>query len=182
MTGCDGWCKIHVQSESSSWPESNGLNYSAVFLLSDSNEKQSAPTPLKKSMKVCVCLCVYVCVVGGWAACQVVHLHCQPLYFENTAMCDIFIYCLKFLGWGELRGLSRRLWSIIIKGIVHPKMEICWKSTHSQPIQDVDEFVSSSEQIWRNVSSEMDPLQWMDAVRMRVQTADKNIVIHTNPS
>ncbi len=28
----------------------------------------------------------------------------------------------------------------------------------------------------------MDPLQWMGAVRMRVQTADKNItVIHTTP-
>ncbi len=34
--------------------------------------------------------------------------------------------------------------------IVHPKMEIC---------------------------SPMDPLQWMGAVRMRVQTADKNITI-----
>ncbi len=28
----------------------------------------------------------------------------------------------------------------------------------------------------------MDPMQWIDAVRMRVQTADKNItVIHTTP-
>ncbi len=28
----------------------------------------------------------------------------------------------------------------------------------------------------------MDPLQWMGAIRMRVQTADKNItIIHTNP-
>ncbi len=27
----------------------------------------------------------------------------------------------------------------------------------------------------------MDPLQWMGAVRMRVQTADKNITIHTTP-
>ncbi len=26
----------------------------------------------------------------------------------------------------------------------------------------------------------MDPLQWMGAVRMRVQTADKNIVIHNS--
>ncbi len=28
----------------------------------------------------------------------------------------------------------------------------------------------------------MDPLQWMGAVRMRVQTADKNITIHKNPA
>ncbi len=28
----------------------------------------------------------------------------------------------------------------------------------------------------------MDPLQWMGAIRMRVQTADKNItIIHTTP-
>ncbi len=26
----------------------------------------------------------------------------------------------------------------------------------------------------------MDPLQWMGAVRMRVQTADKNLVIHVS--
>ncbi len=40
----------------------------------------------------------------------------------------------------------------IFKGIVHPKMKICWQFTHPQAIQHVDEFVSSSEQIWRNLS------------------------------
>ncbi len=30
-------------------------------------------------------------------------------------------------------------------------MKICLKCTQPQAIQDVDEFVSSSEQIWRNV-------------------------------
>ncbi len=38
---------------------------------------------------------------------------------------------------------------------------------------DADEFISSSEQIWRNVALHhllvMDPLQWMGAVRMSVQ-------------
>ncbi len=35
-------------------------------------------------------------------------------------------------------------------------------------------------QVWRNVA--LHPLQWMGAVRMRVQTADKNItIIHTTP-
>ncbi len=51
-------------------------------------------------------------------------------------------------------------------------------------IQDVDGFVSSLEQIWRNLALHHllthDPLQWMGAVRMRVQTADKYITI--NPS
>ncbi len=39
-----------------------------------------------------------------------------------------------------------------IKEIVHPKMKISNKSTHTQAIQDDDEFVSSLEHIWRNVS------------------------------
>ncbi len=39
-----------------------------------------------------------------------------------------------------------------IKGVMYPKMKICWKFTHPQAIQDVDEFVLSPEQIWRNVA------------------------------
>ncbi len=31
-------------------------------------------------------------------------------------------------------------------------MTIYWGFTHPQPIQDVDEFVSSLDQIWRNVA------------------------------
>ncbi len=64
-------------------------------------------------------------------------------------------------------------------------MKNCWK--HIQAIQDVDEFVSSREQSWRNLALHhlltMDPLQWMGAVRRGggggggVQTADKNITI-----
>ncbi len=50
------------------------------------------------------------------------------------------------------------------KEISHPKTEICWKFIQAMP--DVEEFVSSSEQIWRNVALH-DPLQWMGAVRMR---------------
>ncbi len=32
-----------------------------------------------------------------------------------------------------------------LSAIVHPKMKICWKCAHHQAIQDVDEFVSSSD-------------------------------------
>ncbi len=39
-----------------------------------------------------------------------------------------------------------------LKGIVHPKKKICWKSTRPQAIKDVDESVSSSEHIWRNLA------------------------------
>ncbi len=55
------------------------------------------------------------------------------------------------------------------------KNEKLLKCTHPQAIQDVDDFVSSSEQILRTciTRSAMDPLQWMGAVRTRVQTADK---------
>ncbi len=50
-------------------------------------------------------------------------------------------------------------------------------------IQDVHEFVCSSEQIWRNVALHLlltngSVMQGMGAVRMRVQTADKNTIIH----
>ncbi len=38
------------------------------------------------------------------------------------------------------------------EGIVHPKIRTCWKCPRSQAVQDVDEFVSLSEQIWRNVA------------------------------
>ncbi len=31
-------------------------------------------------------------------------------------------------------------------------MKVGWNFTHPQPIQDLDEFVSSSEQIWRNLA------------------------------
>ncbi len=31
--------------------------------------------------------------------------------------------------------------------------KICWKMSHPQAIQDIDEFVSSWEQFWRNVAS-----------------------------
>ncbi len=59
----------------------------------------------------------------------------------------------------------------------------CWKFTHPQAIQDVNEFVSSLEQIWRNLALHhllTNRLQWMGAVRMRVQTTDENITIIHN--
>ncbi len=70
----------------------------------------------------------------------------------------------------------------MIEGTVQPKTKIYRECSHPQASQDVDAFVSSSEQIfrifWRNIAySRTDPLQWMGAVRMRFPTADKNIVI-----
>ncbi len=38
----------------------------------------------------------------------------------------------------------------VFKGIVHSKMKIFWKVAHSQAIQGVDGFVTSSEEIWIN--------------------------------
>ncbi len=37
-----------------------------------------------------------------------------------------------------------------LRRIVQPKMKFSLKSTHLQVILDVDKFVPSSEQIWRN--------------------------------
>ncbi len=63
-------------------------------------------------------------------------------------------------------------------------MEMCWKCALSQANPDVDESVSSSDLEECSISSvsAMDALQWMGAVRMRVQTVDKNItIIHNTP-
>ncbi len=56
-------------------------------------------------------------------------------------------------------------------------MKMYWTFTRPQAIQDVDEFVSSSDLEKFSITTITDPLQWMGAVRMRVQTADKNITI-----
>ncbi len=42
------------------------------------------------------------------------------------------------------------MYNRVYRRVIHPKMKICLKCTHPQAIQDLDEFVSSSEQIWRN--------------------------------
>ncbi len=39
-----------------------------------------------------------------------------------------------------------------LKVIVHTEFKIGWKCTLPQAIQEVDEFVSSSEQIWKNIA------------------------------
>ncbi len=46
-----------------------------------------------------------------------------------------------------------------IKGIVHPKIWICWKCTHPLAIQELDEFVI--HQIWRNVRLHSLAPQWI---------------------
>ncbi len=40
----------------------------------------------------------------------------------------------------------------LLKWKVHPNMKLCWKCTRPQTIQDVNEFASWLEQIWRNVA------------------------------
>ncbi len=65
---------------------------------------------------------------------------------------------------------------VVIIPILHPFWNL-----YSQVIQYVHEWVcfSSSSDLEKcsitSVAPLMDPLQWMGAVRMRVQTADKNI-------
>ncbi len=49
------------------------------------------------------------------------------------------------------------------KAIVHNEMNVCLKLTHPQTIQNVDEFVSYSEQVWREIKHYInyspDPMQ-----------------------
>ncbi len=50
------------------------------------------------------------------------------------------------------QGLFYLVKCMTLIGIFHPKMNISWKCTRPQAIKDVDEFISSSGQIWRNVA------------------------------
>ncbi len=67
---------------------------------------------------------------------------CDLAFKPHHMQTDVLQSCFSFYTRGEF----------ILKGIVHPKMNICWQCTHPQAIQDEDEFVSSWEQIWRNVA------------------------------
>ncbi len=82
-------------------------------------------------------------------------------------------------GWRVSELLLSFLGCSYFKGIVHPKMKICWKWTYPQAIKDVDVFLHWNR-FGKNVHyitcSPMDHLQWMGAVWMRVQTAV--IIIH----
>ncbi len=65
----------------------------------------------------------------------------------------------------------------------HMLKHVKWKCTHSQAIQDVDEFVCSSEQIWYNLSlhhllcSEWVPSEWES--KQLIQHHNKH---HSSPS
>ncbi len=62
--------------------------------------------------------------------------------------------------------------SPLIKGIVYPKLKICWKFPHSQVIQNVDEFVSS-------FCSEWVPSEWES--KQLIKNHNNPQVIHMNP-
>ncbi len=54
-----------------------------------------------------------------------------------------------------LRALTEMIMNNKQKGMVHLKIKICWNCTHNLyilGIQDLDEFVSLSEQIWRSLA------------------------------
>ncbi len=64
-----------------------------------------------------------------------------------------------------------------VKGTTHPKMKMCWKSIQLQAIKDV-EFVSSSEQIQRNVHFTSLAHQWIICSELvPSEWAYKNITI-----
>lgn len=64
-------------------------------------------------------------------------------------------------------------WLVSLSFCGHPEMKICWECTHPQIIQDVDEFISLSEQIWRNLA--LHYLLTNGSIRMRARKVDKNI-------
>ncbi len=81
----------------------------------------------------------------------------EPEY-KFTFSIPFDVYTVKFF-WNTitlLMGNNNQHYNICInihQWLVHLKMKICWKYTHPQAIQDVDEFVSSSEQICRNLKN-----------------------------
>ncbi len=71
--------------------------------------------------------------------------------------------------------------TLYFKGIVHLKRKTCWKCSRSQA-RWICFFIWFGEIKYYITSSSMNHLQWMGAVRIRVQTDDKNItIIHTSP-
>ncbi len=90
---------------------------------------------------------------------------------------SLTLLCLSFTKW-EYYGIR-----FPFKGIVHvhPK-----KSTFAEGLLTLQGhprcrwvcfFIRFGEMYYSITCSPMDPLQWMGAVRLRVQTADKNIII-----
>uniref|UniRef100_A0A8C2IY86 Uncharacterized protein n=1 Tax=Cyprinus carpio TaxID=7962 RepID=A0A8C2IY86_CYPCA len=62
-------------------------------------------------------------------------------------------------------------------GVITNKIKNCQKFTHPQAIQDVNEFVSSSEQICRNLALHHLLTIGSSAVNELIKTADENITI-----
>ncbi len=79
----------------------------------------------------------------------------------------------------------------LIKGIVNPKMKICWIFTHPQAIQDVEEFVSSSDLERCSIPSlahqwilcsEWVPSEWESKQLLKTSQWSTNNPHHSSPS
>ncbi len=83
----------------------------------------------------------------AWARSTILQwcLHMLCPFNKTHWVTDVILYFILFL----VGQTWQKVYVSVLKAIVHPKMKICWKFTHSQATQDV-EFVYSSEQIWRN--------------------------------
>ncbi len=82
------------------------------------------------------------------------------------------ICSFNLIGWWNASSASRR-W-VYLKGIVHPKMNICCLFTHPQAIQDIDGFFSWVGQQRRFLAETVilgDSLKSMAAVILRVKKA-----------
>ncbi len=101
-------------------------------------------------------------------------------YDLNHYACIWMLYA-----WMEMFGHDKRIrLKYNLKGL-HLKLKICWRFTDNQasPCRWIWFFIGKDLDKYTITScSPMDYLQWMGAVRMRVQTADKSItVINTTP-
>ncbi len=96
---------------------------------------------------------------------------------QTTGMLPANGFSCWIINYTHIQTLQITLYIIQhITGIVHPKIKMCSPSDHPR-LGWVCLFIRFVEMCLCITVSAMDALQWMGAVRMRVQTADKNITI-----
>ncbi len=77
---------------------------------------------------------------------------------------------------------KRNIWVQLKKGVAHSKLNICWKCTLSQAIQNVDEFFSMIifRKDWRNLAFDhliTNESSKVNVCHQKFESADKNITI-----
>ncbi len=148
---------------------------------------QDAEGMFAQELDVHAQLKVFICLRRFLSALlKCVALWCSPSVWGIEYSCIMFFWQIGSEALTSQLEITER-WAHVFDSVLNSFNQINtevfkWKFTsntlkliHPQATQDGDELVSSAEQIWRNVALHhlLTNGQWMGAVRMRVQTADK---------